>query len=206
MIGMSTARRIPLAALCLGLSLAACAGDGGGNETDPGEGDFLAGSPGGHKTALPSDDATAVSPSPSPEQPVGGDDRNTAALEAIATAEDHAGGSPYSIDGSDGNTSWEVEVAVGDRTVEVEVDQAGEVVETEDDDLGSADRQALDGAQVGLAEAVESALAEADGALQDVELDEEDDRYYWAVTVDVGGDDVDYRVDLVSGEVTRDDG
>ncbi|AEG42985.1 PepSY domain-containing protein [Isoptericola variabilis] len=202
---MRTRIATPALALALGLTLAAC-GQGDGNEATPGEGDHLAGSPGGNRTALPSDDATQVSPQPSDDASAagGGDDATAAALAAITAAEDQAGGTAFAVDDADENDTWEVKVRVGDASQEVEVDADGQVVSTEDGDLDDGDRQALDGAQVTLAEAIESALAEGNGTLDDAELDDEDDTYFWAVTVDEDGDDVDYRVDLASGEVTRD--
>ncbi len=197
---MRTRTTAPVLALALGLSLAACSGPGDRNESDPGEGDHLAGSPGGNRTALPSDDASATG-----EDGAAGGSDASAAVAAIAAAEDEAGGTAFSIDDADDDDTWEVDVAVGDGTVTVEVDQAGEVVGTEEDDLNPAVVQALDAAQVSLADAVESVLAEADGTLDDAELEEEDGSFdTWTVTVDEQGDAVDYRVDVASGEVVRD--
>ncbi len=197
---MRTRTTAPVLALALGLSLAACSGPGDRNESDPGEGDHLAGSPGGNRTALPSDDASATG-----EDGAAGGSDASAAVAAIAAAEDEAGGTAFSIDDADDDDTWEVDVAVGDGTVTVEVDQAGEVVGTEEDDLNPAVVQALDAAQVSLADAVESVLAEADGTLDDAELEEEDGNFdTWTVTVDEQGDAVDYRVDVASGEVVRD--
>lgn len=197
---MRTRTTAPVLALALGLSLAACSGPGDRNESDPGEGDHLAGSPGGNRTALPSDDASATG-----EDGAAGGSDASAAVAAIAAAEDEAGGTAFSIDDADDDDTWEVDVAVGDGTVTVEVDQAGEVVGTEEDDLNPAVVQALNAAQVSLADAVESVLAEADGTLDDAELEEEDGSFdTWTVTVDEQGDAVDYRVDVASGEVVRD--
>jgi uncharacterized membrane protein YkoI len=191
----------PALALALGLSLAACSGPGDRNESDPGEGDHLAGSPGGNRTALPSDDASASGD----DGAAGGADANAAAVAAIGAAEGEAGGTAFSIDDADDDDTWEVDVAVGDGTVTVKVDQAGEVAGTAEDDLNPAVVQALDAAQVSLADAVESVLAEADGTLDDAELEEEDGNFdTWSVTVDEQGDAVDYRVDVASGEVVRD--
>ncbi len=200
MRSMRTRTATPALALALGLSLAACAGPGDGNESDPGEGDHLAGSPGGNSTAMPSAGTDDASPS-------GGQDGDAgaAALAAITAAEDEAGGAAFSLDDSDDNGSWEVDVAVGDATVTVEVDEAGEVVGTEEDDLNPAVVQALDAAQVPLSEAVESVLADAGGTLNDAELEEKDGEFNtWAVTVSGEGDVGTYRVDIATGEVVRD--
>ncbi len=199
MRSMRTRTATPALALALGLSLAACAGPGDGNESDPGEGDHLAGSPGGNSTAMPSAGTDDASPGGQ------GGDAGAAAVAAITAAEDEAGGAAFSLDDSDDNGSWEVDVAVGDATVTVEVDEAGEVVGTEEDDLNPAVVQALDAAQVPLSEAVESVLADAGGTLNDAELEEKDGEFNtWAVTVSGEGDVGTYRVDIATGEVVRD--
>ncbi|WP_022923088.1 PepSY domain-containing protein [Ornithinimicrobium pekingense] len=137
-------------------------------------------------------------------------DLTATALTAVATAEDEAGGTAYEIDDQDDDGSWEVDVAVGDRSVEVTVSEDGlTVVGTEDDDLDDDDRTAVEAAGTTLADAIETAVTEVGGTLDDAELEEEDGAWLWKVTVDgadSGDDDVDVLVDVSSGEVVSTDG
>ncbi len=73
------------------------------------------------------------------------------------------------------------------------------------DDLDDDDRAGLEAATTTLGEAVETALAEVGGTLDDVELDEEDGTWVWSVSVDRtdDGDDVEVHVDAATGEVVR---
>ncbi|GAA1978863.1 hypothetical protein GCM10009718_14450 [Isoptericola halotolerans] len=206
----------PALTLTLALALTACGG-GDDNPATPGDDEFLAGSPG--QSSAPDDDAAGEDgtgedgtetsdPMDDTDDTDGGaesGDATAAALLAITVAEEHAGGTAYAIDDADDDATWEVDVAVEDRTVEVEVDAVGAVVGTEDDDLDSDDRSALDAAAIMLADAVEQVMAQSDGTFDDAEIDEDDGRWYWSVTVDEQGDDVDYRVDPQSGDITRDD-
>lgn len=155
-----------------------------------------------------SDDAageTAGGPVAAPA-PVG--EGVAAAMTAIATAETEAGGIAYEIDDQDDDGTWEVDVAVDDRSVEVTVSADGSTVEgTEEDDLDADDRAALDAASITLQEAIETAIGEVGGVLDDAELDEENGEYAWEVTVDgadSGDDDVEVRV-AVTGEVLSTD-
>ena len=128
-----------------------------------------------------------------------------AGLAALGVAQDGAGGTPYAIDDQDDDGSWEVDVAVDDRTVEVLVDADGKVVATEEDDLDADDRAALDEAKVTLKKAIEAAIDEVGGQLDEAELDEDDGTYRWKVTVDgadSGDDDLEVLVDLMSGKVS----
>jgi hypothetical protein len=204
-------RTTPFLALALGLSLAGCAGENDRNEATPGDNDeFLAGSPGGNRTALPGEDATvASSPEASPTEAGSGDEAGgiggsmTTALEAIHAAEEEAGGDAYSIEDSDDDAVWEIDVAVGDQTNDVEVDENGEVVGTEEGALDSDERAVIEAAEVGLAEAIELVREEGSGIFDEAELDIEGDHADWVITLIVKQGEVEYRVDNASGEVTR---
>lgn len=131
---------------------------------------------------------------------------DTAWRSAIATAEEHAGGTAYELDDQDDNGTWEIDVAVGDRSVEVTVSADGtSVVETEDDDdLDDDDRQALSVATITLEDAILTALAEVPGQLDDAELDDDNGTFAWEITIDVDNDDdVEVYIDVVTGEVLR---
>lgn len=127
-------------------------------------------------------------------------------MQAIAAAEDEAGGTAYEIDDQEQDGSWEVDVAVGDRSVEVTVDADGAVTRTDDDDLDGDDRAGLDAATITLVEAIELAIGEVGGVLDDAELEEDDGTHYWEVSLDGTdrGDDVEVKVS-VTGEVLETD-
>ena len=192
-------------AVALGLVLTAC-GDG----TEP-----AADSPAATETTddAATDDATSddstdddgADDDGTPDPAATPEDLTAAALAAIATAEKEAGGTAYAIDDPDRDNTWEVDVAVSDRTVEVEVDIAGtKVVGTTEDDLDRDDRQALADAKVSISEAIERTMAQADGTFDDAELDEDDNRYRWSVSVErAPRDSIDYLVDLQTGKVTQ---
>ncbi|USQ78912.1 hypothetical protein NF556_14935 [Ornithinimicrobium faecis] len=154
--------------------------------------------------ANPTDDAGASSPG---DDAAG--DLTAVALVAIGTAEAEAGGTAYEIDDQDDDGTWEVDVRVDDRSVEVTVSEDGtQVVETEDDDLDDEDRAALDASTITLAEAIELAVAEAGGVLDDAELEGEDDGqpHHWEVSVDTDEqDDIEVLVG-VDGEILGTDG
>lgn len=151
-----------------------------------------------------SDDADSSGPV---AVPAPSDDPTAIALAAIATAEEEAGGTAYEVDDQDDDGTWEVDVRVGDRSVEVTVSADGAtVVGTEEDDLDGDDAAGLDAATISLTEAIEAAVAEVGGVLDDAELDEEDGTHAWKITVDGAdaGDDVEVLVS-VTGEVLRTD-
>lgn len=132
----------------------------------------------------------------------GPDDVTNQALDAIAAAEEEAGGTAYEIDDRNGSGTWEVDVAVDDRSVEVEIDADGAVVGTEDDDLDGDDRAGLEAATISLPDAIKLAIGEVGGYLDDAELEEEDGQHYWEVSLDGTdqGDDIEVKVS-VTGEI-----
>jgi len=196
-----TARRlsVPTAlALALGLALTACAdgsGDGGASAEETAT---SAAAATGDATDDASEGASSPGASATPEH------RTAAGLLAIATAEKKAGGTAYAIDDPDRDNTWEVDVATGTISVEVEVSADGtEVVRTQDDDLDAGDRRALDAATVSISQAIERTVAKSGGELDDAELDEDDGRYHWAVTVLEDGAETDYRVGTQDGKVVQ---
>ena len=201
-----TARRIAVPAalaLTLGLALTACA-DGAGDGGAPAEETATSS---GEDTATDdttTDDATDTT---SPSAPMAPEHRTAAGLLAIATAEKKAGGTAYAIDDPDRDNTWEVDVATGTISVEVEVSADGtEVVRTQEDDLDADDRRALADATVSITQAVERTVAKSGGALDDAELDEDDGRHHWSVTVLVDGAETDYRVGTLDGKVVQERG
>lgn len=201
------------AALALALTLSACGGDapadGGSSVTAP---STSTSSPTATESSSPSDDDNSTTPTDSATSaPADGgtgtstDDRTASGLAAITTAESETGGVAYAIDDSDDDGGWEVTVRTGDSSVEVRVGADGAVVGTEPDDLDGDDRQILDGVQITLVQAIEAAVAETGGVLDDADLsDDDDDQASVEVTVDTADrTDVDVHLDPVTGEVLR---
>ena len=156
-------------------------------------------------SSAPASAPASSAPAEGPAQPPASDDRNAAALRAIATAEQSEGGTAYAIDDEDDDRSWEVDVMVGDRSVEVEVSWDGNsVISRDDDDDDDDERRALERAQVSLSEAIEAALAKVPGELDDAELDDDDDRDAWEVTIDeADDDDVEVYVSIEDGSIIK---
>ncbi len=202
--GMKTQTKTLTAALALTLAvgLSACGGeDGAGDGVSP-------------QTPSASESATTGAESTtddtaSTDATTEADDLTAAALLAIGTAEEETGGTAYEIDDQDDDGSWEVDVALDGRSIEVTVSADGtSVLGTEDDDdLDDDDRAGLDAASITLQEAIQVAVDEVGGVLDDAELEEEDGQHYWEVSVDTaeGDDHVDVEVS-VDGRVLSVDG
>lgn len=150
----------------------------------------------------------ATTPTPASPQTPAADatEHNAAALRAIATAEKAENGKAFEIDDEDDDNTWEVDVMVGDRSIEVKVSADGNTVisRDDDDDADNDDRARLDRAQITLAQAIEAALREVPGLLDDAELDDEDNRDVWEVTIDApDNDDVDVYVSPQDGTIIK---
>lgn len=186
------------------------AGDGAGDGADEGGDDTAGDAEDADGTADDGAGTAAAVPPPGDDdgaQDTASQDTTEIALQAIDTAEEHAGGTAYEIDDQDEDGTWEVDVRVEDRSVEVTVDQDGvSVVGTEEDDLDDDDRAALDAATTSLQDAIGIAVDEVGGVLDDAELDDDNGTAYWKVELDGtdGGDDIEVRVSL-SGEVLQSD-
>src|SRR5699024_4025400 len=131
-----------------------------------------------------------------------GDDVTGTVLAAIATAEAETGGTAYETDDQDSDGSWEINVRVDDGSLEVTVsDDGSEVIRTEEERLDPEDRDALDAATITIVDAIQIALEEVDGTLDDAELETDDGEQYWEVTIDLDdGHSVEVLVS-VTGEV-----
>lgn len=133
------------------------------------------------------------------------EDLTATALRAIGTAEKEAGGTAYEIDDQDRDGTWEVDVAVDGSSVEVTVAQDGRsVVRTQDDGtLDEDDRAGLAEATITLQDAIQLAVDEVGGVLDDAGLGEDDGQHHWEVEVDrtdQAGDDVEVKIS-VGGKV-----
>lgn len=126
-----------------------------------------------------------------------------AASAAIDTAEAENGGTAHHIDWDD-NEHWEIDV-VGDREWEYQVSADGSSVErTDEDDADSDDQREIEQAEVTLLEALEIALEDTPGTVDDAELDEDDGSLHWEVGIyaDGSADSTDIRIDAKSGDIT----
>ncbi|HHV22159.1 MAG TPA: PepSY domain-containing protein [Propionibacterium sp.] len=195
---MTTRRAIAaLAAGVLALGAAGCAADDP-QPTDPAPPPVTA-PPAEESPAAPGEDETETGQDQDPET------RNAAAAQAISTAADEVGGTPYEIDDADDDGTWEVSVMVDDRSHDVTVSEDGmTVVEQQDEAADDEDRARLDQAGLGLAQAIEAALGEVQGTLDDVELGDDDGAPVWEVSINTAeNDDVDVLIDVRDGSVLR---
>lgn len=129
-----------------------------------------------------------------------------AASAAIDTAEAENGGTAHHIDWDD-NEHWEIDV-IGDREWEYHVSADGSSVEeTDEDDVDGDDQREVEQAEVSLLEALETALEDTPGTIDDAELDEDDGTLHWEVGIyaDGSSDSTDIRIDAQSGDITGSD-
>lgn len=224
----TTTRRTITAAFALTFALGVSACDTDSTEGDGVQAETSS-TPAGGATDDASDDGAptteaGVGTADAEQTTAAGDDSTSAAtgdlagvLAAIKAAEAEVGGTAYEVDkhGADGTSGersctratacWEIDVQDGDRSVEVRVAADGTIQKTEEHHAMDADdRVALEGAKITISEAITAAIDEVGGKLDDAELDEKNGTYAWEISVDAtdeGRDDVEVRIDLVSGEV-----
>ena len=151
--------------------------------------------------------ATDESGTPADEQQpnAGGNDPVFDAIAAV-TAE-HADGFIVSIDRDDRDENYEIDVVVGEQVLDLKVGLDGTITEDEqdsdDDDIQKAQQATVD-AETALKRAFES---RAEGlTVDDVELDEDDDRLVWEIDFDDadGKDSDEVVIDAQDGSVVRD--
>lgn len=139
------------------------------------------------------------------QQPnAGGNDPVFDAIAAV-TAE-HADGFIVSIDRDDRDEHYEIDVVVGEQVLDLKVGLDGTITEDDqdsDDDIQKAQQATVD-AEAALKRAFES---RAEGlTVDDVELDEDDDRLVWEIDFDDadGKDSDEVVIDAQDGSVVRD--
>lgn len=151
--------------------------------------------------------ATDESGTPADEQQpnAGGNDPVFDAIAAV-TAE-HGDGFIVSIDRDDRDEHYEIDVVVGEQVLDLKVGLDGAITEDEqdsdDDDIQKAQQATVD-AETALKRAFES---RAEGlTVDDVELDEDDDRLVWEIDFDDadGKDSDEVVIDAQDGSVVRD--
>lgn len=151
--------------------------------------------------------ATDESGTPADEQQpnAGGNDPVFDAIAAV-TAE-HGDGFIVSIDRDDHDEHYEIDVVVGEQVLDLKVGLDGTITEDEqdsdDDDIQKAQQATVD-AETALKRAFES---RAEGlTVDDVELDEDDDRLVWEIDFDDadGKDSDEVVIDAQDGSVVRD--
>lgn len=140
------------------------------------------------------------------QQPnAGGNDPVFDAIAAV-TAE-HADGFIVSIDRDDRDEHYEIDVVVGEQVLDLKVGLDGTITEddqdSDDDDIQKAQQATVD-AETALKRAFES---RPEGlTVDDVELDEDDDRLVWEIDFDDadGKDSDEVVIDAQDGSVVRD--
>lgn len=183
------------------LTLSAC----GGGEAAPEESEAAASQPADTGEAVPTAESTesaGAGSSVDSAQSRGGDLEDARA--AVQTAEDENGGTAHSLD-YDENDLWEVTVLADGTEWEYDISTDGSTIERTDEDSedDSDDQRELDEAEVSLIEALETALEDTPGTIDDIDLDEDDGTLRWDVTIHIDGsnDQQEIEVDAVSGEV-----
>lgn len=194
------------ATLVLMLTLTACSA---GGDDDPASPDTTAGT----DEAATSEDSADGNSSDSGEQTdgSGSDDApgaNSAVFDAIDLAEQDAGGTVFEVEHEDRPDSqgvWEIEVAVDDQEMELLINFEGtEVLDSKlDGTLGDEEREGLNTAEVGVADAIRTALEEVEGTFDEAELEREGDGFVWEIEIEQGPDDTEVDIDVVSGDVVR---
>jgi uncharacterized membrane protein YkoI len=184
------------------LTLSAC----GGGEAAPEESEAAPSQPADTGEAVPTDESSesagGAGSSVDSAQSRGGalEDART----AVQTAEDENGGTAHSLDFDD-RGQWEVTVLADGTEWEYDISADGSTIEQTDEDSedDADDQRELDEAQVSLIEALEIALEDTPGTIDDIDLDEDDGTLRWDVTIHIDGtnDEQEIDVDAVSGEV-----
>lgn len=196
-------RRLSLIALtaAAALGLAACGSSESGSDTTTSA--TSASSSQTSESSTTSDSATSDDTT-SDDQAAGGSVTPTEIQAIVDAAAQEVDGTAYEIDDQDDDGTWEVDVASGSTSTEVTVSADGsEVLGTEEDDLDEDDRRGLDAATITVVEAIESAMAAAEGEFDDVELEAEGDAHVWKVSLDgPSGDDIEVHVDVTDGTVS----
>ncbi len=131
------------------------------------------------------------------------------ALKAIDTAEKEIGGKVVDLDWDDDKSGWDVEVVKGNKSHEIEISPDGSKITNRDEveDVDSDDRREHDAIKVDIRKAIETALKDTPGGLDDVSVDEEQGQIMWEVDVypEGGGSDVTIYIDVKSGKILKKD-
>lgn len=162
-------------------------------------------------TPTPSPATTAASPTDTaatdPTSATGAEDesRNTAARQAIETAEGAVGGRAVELEWSE--QGWKADVVVGDVEHELLIAPAGDTVTRTDTSPEKLDADKLDrltDAFVTMRQAVDTVLDQIPGDLLKADLESDSaplTGMRWDVTVDFDGDPVTLTVDAGSGDI-----
>lgn len=129
------------------------------------------------------------------------------ALKAIDTAEKEIGGKVVDLDWDDDKSGWEVEVYKGGKIHEIKIVADGsKIIERDDVENADADdRREYDAIKTDIRKAIETALKDTPGSLDDVSVDEEQGQIMWNVEIypEGGGSDVDIYIDVKSGKILK---
>ena len=131
------------------------------------------------------------------------------ALKAIDTAEKEIGGKVVDLDWDDDKSGWEVEVYKGGKIHEIKIAADGsKIIERDDVENADADdRREYDAIKTDIRKAIETALKDTPGSLDDVSVDEEQGQIMWEVEIypEGGGSDVTIYIDVKSGKILKKD-
>lgn len=218
---------VPLAAAA-SMSLAACGGDAPAEEPAPaitasGNASEEAPSPSEEQSSEPQDTSSEQAPSedgsaseaqsPGAEETGAADltagsveDATMARTLAVQHGNEEFGsqGTVIGQDLEDRANQWDVDVLIGETVYEIKVNTADGSTRTDDEEGADSDDREAASATVTIAQAIDAALTEVPGGIDEVSWDDDDDDRGWHVDVDTeNGDDVEVHVDSESGEVLR---
>jgi uncharacterized membrane protein YkoI len=209
---------VPAAAAALALSACGSGGEATTSEDDTAAADTP------EETTAPTEETTAPAGTESggPASSLARSGELSAALAAVETAEQEAGGTAYDLDFDEADDDdddddddrddaddlreahWSVSGFDGDREWEVHVSEDGaSVLGTEEDRADDDDRREAEAASVTLVEALETAVGDTPGTVDDASLDEEGGTLAWEISIYPEGQDrsTDVYVDAESGEI-----
>lgn len=156
----------------------------------------------------PTAEGTSTTETPPAEEEQRNDTADDPVFEAItAVTTEHADGFIVSIDRDDRDEHYEIDVVVGNEVLDLKVALDGTITEDErdsdDDDVQKAERATID-AETALKRAFEGRAGGL--TVDDVELDEDNDRLVWEIDFDdTDGNDADeVAIDALDGSMVSD--
>lgn len=159
-------------------------------------------SPGATATTAPDDGASAESADGSDALSIS----VANALAAIDLAEAETSGVAYELDDEDDRSVWKIDVHVDGVGFEVTVNWEGTQVLSvdQDDTTDRDDLEKLEVATLSMQDAITAAATESSGTLTNADLSEENGVVAWEIEFEnERDDDVEVRVNAVTGEIVR---
>ncbi len=197
----------PLRLIPVSMSLVAALVLAGCGDSEDATGNTAATTPTSQTPTETPSETQSDTPSASPEDSTTPDDAaetDAVFATAIRTAEDAVKGSvAIDYDRDEDDDDIDIDVVAGGVEYELELSADGTRVlsQERDDRLDGDDLAKVRAAKVLITEAVATALAQAPGTVEDVELDREDGVVRWEIEIKSGGSTTELYVDAASGKL-----